>query len=168
MSKYVTVSAVVLCLLIGGCGPASSRPPGAFDGQARALKDPDPAVRRQTARELAIAGKSKETPSDILRTLANLEEGLKDDDRQTRYWCAIALVQVAVGRIPAPVGQATREVLAEAVKDEDPEIREAATEALKKAPSGGGRRPPTTGQEPPGTGTAPPATGREAGTSEKK
>jgi hypothetical protein len=187
MSRYVTLSAAVLCLLVAGCVPGSSRPPGAFDGQAKALKDPDPAVRRQAARELAVAGKSKETSNDILRTLPELEEGVKDEDRQTRFWCAIALVQVPVGRIPAPVNPATREVLADALKDEDPEIRQAAAEALKKAPAGDGRRPPTppgtasgkepsatgreppgTGKEPPGTGKEPPATGRAAGTSEKE
>jgi hypothetical protein len=188
MSKYVTLSAAVLCLLVGGCGLGTSKPPGPFDGQIKALKDPDPAVRRQAAQEMAAAGKAAGKSMDVLRTMGALQDGLDDEDKQTRYWCAIALVHVALGRVPAPVGSMTRPLLTEASQDEDAEIRAAAEEALKKVgpersggppgappqaatskePTETGKEPPATAKERTATGKEAPATGRGTGASEKK
>jgi hypothetical protein len=180
MRKYATLSAGLLCLCAVGCGlgKQSSTP---FASQIKALKDADPAVRRQAAQEMAEAGKVAGTNTDVLRAMPALQEGMIDEDKETRYWCAIALVHVALGRVPAPVGGMTRPLLTEASHDENAETRAAAEEALQKVgperqggppggmPGGATRRePPGTGKEPAGTGKEAPASGRAAGTSEKE
>ena len=130
MGKHLRFAVAALCLALTGCG---SPPRDLLRERLQALKSPDPGVRREAARGLALSGKRGELAAQATIVTPTLMGVVHDEDRPTRSWAAVALAHVGL-KTPAagPARALAGPVLQEAAGDENPEVRAEAGEALRK------------------------------------
>jgi hypothetical protein len=141
MNQVRMVGVGLLLLAAAACGGRHTQGPigPEYEGKhisewADELKGGSAETRRAAAKTLAKAGKEG---VDTKAAGSKLQGAVNDDDKQTRFWAAIAAVYAVKGT-PQPIGGLVKAPLEEATQEGDAEVKAAAAEVLKDLPMGGG------------------------------